>query len=321
MVLNKSKINKQKIKYKISKKNKILLQYAGEDTEQLLKKIRAYSGELVLVIGSNYSEPWCLEFAKSAENIDKMVITLDLSMAEQTQINNFKLDFNKIETWHILHEFDERFRTIIFDIGTNKWLHAKIDYIMHIKQMLIIGGKMYSFLPFIIPSNIPTQQYIRELTDIDIDFIKYKYHNIPIESIEKIGAITEIMFSKTPFGMIRGKNPDYPSNYFIFGVDTKGPDNKWIINKEWRKDKYDEDNLDWLKDWRLERDVLGNNLNDYMNSLFLHYELMTNLRILNEAYGFKTVSFEHCNEYPLKHPYNLTPNAHMNNICFTVCTK
>ncbi len=107
--------------------------------------MRAYSGEFVLVIGSNYSQTWCLEFVNSTENRDKMVITLDLSMTEQTQVNNFKFDFNQIETWIIPHEFDERFRTIIFDIGTNKFLEEKIDYIMHIKQMLIIGGKMYIF--------------------------------------------------------------------------------------------------------------------------------------------------------------------------------
>lgn len=315
MILKKSKINKQKNKYKISKKNKILLQYAGEDTEQLLKKMRAYSGEFVLVIGSNYSQPWCLEFANSTENKDKMVITLDLSMAEQTQINNFKLDFNKIETWNILHEFDERFRTIIFDVGTIKFFDNEIDYVSHIKQLLINGGNMYMFLPFIIPSIIPKQQYIRKFTDVDIEFIKYKYRDIPIESIEKIGAITEILFRKTPFGTMRGDYPDYSSNYFIFGIDTKGPDNKWITDKD------DKDNYQWWKDWRLEKDVLGNSLNDYMNSLFSHYEKMTQIRILQEAYGFNTVSFEHCNEYPLKHPYNLRPNDHMNDTCFTVCTK
>jgi hypothetical protein len=243
-----------------------------------------------------------------------MLITIDKNMAEQTQINNFKLSFNKIETWNILHEFDNRFRTIIFDNGTIIYLKGKIDYLMHIKQMLIIGGKMYIFLPFEIPMDIPRQQYIRKFTDVDIEFIKYKYHNIPIETLEKIGAITEIMFSKTPFGLIPPKNTNYSSNYFILDIDTKGPDNTWIINKE--RDKY----KNYL-DWRSQRDILGNNLDDYINSLFLHYQIMTSIRILEEAYGFKTVSFEHCNQYPLKHPYNSKSNKHMNDICFTVCTK
>ena len=38
MFLKKTKLTSKKIKYKISKKNKILLQYAREDTEQLFKK-------------------------------------------------------------------------------------------------------------------------------------------------------------------------------------------------------------------------------------------------------------------------------------------
>ena len=79
--LFKKKYIKYKLKYITSK------QKGGEDTEQLLKKMRDHKGEFVLVIGSNKNEPHCLEFSKSPENLDKMVVSID---GIYDSDNNFK---------------------------------------------------------------------------------------------------------------------------------------------------------------------------------------------------------------------------------------
>jgi hypothetical protein len=129
--LFKKKYIKYKSKYITSK------QKGGEDTKQLLKKMRDHKGEFVLVIGSNKNEPHCFEFSKSPENLDNMVVSID---GFYDSDNNFKFDFNIEDNWKILHEFDGRFRTIIFDYSVDKFVHGdKIDIYKHIKQLLIFG--------------------------------------------------------------------------------------------------------------------------------------------------------------------------------------
>jgi hypothetical protein len=299
-------------------------QYGGEDTELLLKKMRAYSGEFVLVIGTNYSEKHCLDFANSLENRDKMVITLDLRIAEPTQFNNFKLDFNQIETWNILHEFDDRFRTIIFDIGTEHYIDDNIDYIFHIQKLLIIGGKLYKFINYYLnfPSNIPSHQIIRRITDIDINIIKHQYPDIPPISLNKINQILYIRFTQTPYGLKRGIPQTNSPTYAILNVDTilKEQESTYILRKlevplmNWEINETNEM-------WRLETDSLGRNLDEYMDSLFRFYDQLTESRILQEVYGFQTDFFEECINYPLKYNFKFGPKIRTEDICFVVCTK
>ena len=310
-------------KYKKYKTKYFLLQHGGEDTQQLLEKMRDHEGKFVLVIGSNCSQPPCLEFANSPENRDKMVITLDLYMAIPSQVNNFKLDFNKIETWNILHEFDERFQTIIIDRGTEHYFHNYIDYIDHIKKLLMIGGKLYKYVspnaPLFFPSYIPSHQIIRRFTEADINIIKHQYPNIPPESLDKIEQILYIRFTKSPYGLKRGLPPPNSSNYAIENVDIilketyftsklEVPDMKWEINRQGDL-------------WRYKNDSLGRGLNQYINSLFQFYEQLSESKILQELYKFKTDFFEKCSNYPLKYPDMDVQKRHTEDICFVVCTK
>ena len=310
-----SKYIKYKIKY-------ILLQYGGEDIDLLLKKMRAYSGKFVLVIGSNYSQKQCLDFVNSPENSDKMVITLDLLMAEPEQVNNFKLDFNEIKTWNILHKFDERFQTIIFDRGTEHYIN--IDYIDHIKRLLMIGGKLYKYINYShnYPSYIPSQQIIRRITDIDINIIKHQYREIPQESLDKIVQIPYIRFTITLYGLNSGIPPANSSNYAILNVDTifGEQESTYVLHKlvvpliNWVIS--DEGEL-----FRRRPDSLGRNLNDYINSLFRYYGQLTESKILQEVFKFKTDFFKECIEYPLKYPDSGVPQICTEDICFVVCTK
>jgi hypothetical protein len=256
---------------KINKKNKISLQYGGEETELLLNKMRKHKGEFVLVIGSNYSEPWCLEFANSTENRDKMVVSID-SMYESD--NNFKFDFNKEENWKILHEFDGRFRTIIFDYSVDHFIHDDIiDIYKHIKQLLIVGGKMYKYFSkgtANIPNFIQGELITRPFTETDISIIKNQCPNIPEDILKLLQKIPFIKFIEFPYGLL-GVSETYPD----LGVN-------------------------WL-DYRL-RDTASNDVLWYIKSLNKFYDNRLYTNLLEKVYNFDIQYFSNCIDYPLKNP-------------------
>jgi len=282
--LFKKKYIKYKSKYITSKQK-------GGDTEQLLKKMRDHKGEFVLVIGSNKNEPHFLEFSNSPENRDKMVVSIDLLFIKSD--NNFNIDFNIEENWKILHEFDGRFRTIIFDIFVDTNVNRDIDIYKHIKQLLIVGGKMYKYFSrgFInIPAYIQSQSITRPFTETDICIIKTQCQNIPEDILKLLQKITSIQFLETPYGLI-GQNYTYPQlglNQMDYKIkDTAGKDVIW-----------------------------------YIKSLSHFFANRTYANLLQNVYNFDIQFFSKCINYPLKSPYfEKEIPRYKDDMCFVVCTK
>lgn len=322
---------KKSIKNKKFNKRKIS-QHGGEDTQQLLEKMRAHRGEFVLVIGSNYSQPHCLEFANSPENTGKLVISIDLRMAEPDTVNNFKLDFNEIGTWNMLHEFNGRFRTVIFDMGTEQYVQ-NVDYIGHIKTLLINGGKLYKVFPmnldFLNTSQDPhtgrpieQQQFIRRFTVADVALIKglLSPEVIPPNIMASIEALAYIRFTTTPYGLARGVPPPNSSNYAIPGIHN-------IIDEEptkYHKQALLVSGVEWTN-IRSNEHILAQ-LDRYINLLFLFYEEITQAEILRKVYGFKLDFVNNCIDYPFKYTpqweSHVPPSPELpSRTCFVVCTK
>ena len=255
--------------------------------------MRQHKGEFVLVIGSNYSDPWCLEFANSTENKDKMVVSID-GMHESD--NNFKFDFNIVENWKILHEFDNRFRTIIFDYGVDRFIDTDIiDIYKHIKQLLILGGKMYKYFSkgiANVPHSIQGQLTSRLFTESDISIIKDQCTNIPEDMLKVLQKILFIKFLEYPYGLL-GVSETYPD----LGVN-------------------------WL-DYRL-RDTAGNDVLWYIKSLNHFFENLLYTNLLEMVYNFDIQYFSIGIDYPLKNPYfEGEPHRlrYKDDMCFVVCTK
>lgn len=325
------KKSKRSIKNKKFNKPKIPLQqqHGGEDTETLIKKMRGHSGEFVLVIGSNYSQSHCLNFATSPENKGKMVISIDLIHAEAAVVvNNFKLDFNDIETWNMLHEFNGRFRTVIFDRGTEQYVGA-VDYLGHIKTLLMRGGKLYKVFPMTLGflhttrdtdgSPIEQTQIIRRFTDTDIGIIKAMAapNDIPSDIMEEIESIAYIRLTQTPYGLARGIEP----NYAIPGIHN-------IIDKEaeeqYRKKTLKVTGVNWTH--QVKGTALLARVNTYIKLLFLFHEENTQAEILRKVYGFELEFSNNCLDYPFKYtpPFksDAPPSPDLpSRTCFVVCTK
>lgn len=326
------KKSKRSIKNKKNNKRKIPLhqQHGGEDTKTLLAKMRAHAGEFVLVIGSNYSQSHCLNFANSPENKGKMVISIDLHLTEAREVNNFKLDFNDIRTWNMLHEFNGRFRTVIFDRGTEQYVRD-IDYLGHIKTLLMKGGKLYKVFPMNLDflhttrdtngRPIEQEQIIMRFTDTNIDIIKglAAPEVIPPRIMEAIESIAYIRFTQTSYGLARGIPPPNSSNYAIPGIHN-------IIGKE-AEEQYRKKTLKVTGvDWTVEETALLSRVTTYMNLLFLFYEETTQVEILRKVYGFEVEFSNNCIDYPFKYtpPFESkappSPDLPPRN-CFVVCTK
>ncbi len=280
----KKKYIKYKSKYITSKQK-------GGDTEQLLKKMRDHKGEFVLVIGSSNDQPHCLEFSNSTENRDKMVVSIDFVFIKSD--NNFNIDFNIEENWKILHEFDGRFRTIIFDIFVDTNVNRDIDIYKHIKQLLIVGGKMYKYFSYgftNIPAYIQSQSITRPFTETDICIIKTQCQNIPEDILKLLQKITSIQFLETPYGLL-GASYTYPQlglNQMDYKIkDTAGKDVIW-----------------------------------YIKSLSQFFANRTYANLLQNVYNFDIQFFSKCINYPLKSPYfeKETPR-YRDDMCFVVCTK
>jgi hypothetical protein len=200
--LFKKKYIKYKSKYITSKQK-------GGDTEQLLKKMRDHKGEFVLVIGSSNDQPHCLEFSNSPENRDKMVVTIDFVFKKLD--NNFN---DEEKNWKKLHEFDGRFRTIIFDIYAFFGQILIIDVIKDIKQLLIVGGKMYKYFSYgltHIHAPIQSKYITRPFTETDICIIKTQCQNIPENILKVLQKIPSIQCSETPYGLL-GAYDTYPQS-------------------------------------------------------------------------------------------------------------
>ena len=324
------KKSKRSIKNKKFNKPKIPLQqqHGGEDTETLIKKMRGHAGEFVLVIGSNYSQSHCLNFATSPENKGKMVISIDLIPAEAAVVvNNFKLDFNDIKTWNMLHEFDGRFRTVIFDRGTEQYVEA-VDYLGHIKTLLMRGGKLYKVFPMALGflhttrytngSPIEQEQIIMRFTQADIGIIKAMAapNVIPSNIMEAIETIAYIRFIKTPYGLARGIEPNYaiPSIHNIIGKEAED---------QYRKKTLKVTGVDWTD--AVETSLLAR-VNTYIKLLFLFHEENTQAGILRKVYGFELEFSNNCLEYPFKYtpPFesNAPPSPDLpSRNCWVVCTK
>ena len=323
------KKSKRSIKNKKFNKRKIPLQqqHGGEDTKTLIKKMRDHVGEFVLVIGSNYSQSHCLNFANSPENKGKMVISIDLRPAEAADVvNNFKLDFNDIKTWNMLHKFNGRFRTVIFDRGTEQYVEAA-DYLGHIKTLLTTGGKLYKVFPMALGflhttrytngRSIAQEQIIRKFTDTDIGIIKMlaSPHVIPPETMKEITAIAYIRFTKTPYGLARGEPPTTSSNYAIPGIhDITYRESELSLGRlEVPSD------VDWKTPQRTDMHMIIR-VDEYINLLFSYHEHLTQIRILREVYGFELEFSNNCIEYPFK--YTLPFGSPVpSRTCFVVCTK
>jgi 23S rRNA U2552 (ribose-2'-O)-methylase RlmE/FtsJ len=326
------KKSKRSIKHKKNNKRKIRLQYGGENTETLLTKMRAHAGDFVLVIGSNYRQSHCLGFANSPKNEGKMVISIDLLPAEAADtVNNFKLDFNDIETWNMLHEFDGKFRTVIFDRGTEQYVRD-IDYLGHIKTLLMKGGKLYKVFPMTLDflhttrdTNgypIKQEQIIRKFTLADVYNIKMlaEHEGISPKTVDDdlkiITAIAYIRFTRTPYGLARGVPPTTSSNYAIPGIHD--------IN--YRESALSFGALEVPSDVNWQTHEVSSThitrmVDTYINLLFLYYERFTQTRVLREVYGFELEFSNNCIDYPFKYtpPFESSPD--LPRTCFVVCTK
>ena len=324
------KKSKRSIKNKKFNKRKIPLQqqHGGEDTETLLKKMKGHAGEFVLVIGSNYSQSHCSGFANSPENKGKMVISIDLHPAEAAaEDNNFKLDFNDIETWNMLHKFNGRFRTVIFDRGTEQYVEAA-DYLGHIKTLLTTGGKLYKVFPMALGflhttrytngRSIEQDQIIMRFTDTDIGIIKAMAapNVIPPRIMKEIESIAYIRLTQTPYGLARGIEPNYaiPSIHNIIGKEAED---------QYLKKTLKVTGVDWTD--AVETPLLAR-VNTYMKLLFLFHEENTQAEILRKVYGFELEFSNNCLDYPFKYTPSFesdappSPDLPPRN-CFVVCTK
>jgi hypothetical protein len=266
-----------------------------------------------------------LKFANSPENNGKMVISIDLHLADK--VNNFKLNFNAIETWNMLHEFNGRFRTVIFDRGTEQYVRD-IDYLGHIKTLLINGGKLYKVFPMTLDflhttrdtdgRPIEQEQIIRRFTDTDIGIIEAMAapEVIPPHIMEEIGSIAYIRLTQTPYGLARGIEPNYaiPGIHNIIGNEAE---------EQYHKKTLKVTGVNWTS---VKETALLARVTTYMNLLFLFYEENTQVEILRKVYGFELIFSNNCIDYPFKYtpPFeskappseDLPPRS-----CFIVCTK
>jgi hypothetical protein len=281
--LFKKKYIKYKSKYITSKQK-------GGDTEQLLKKMRDHKGEFVLVIGSSNDQPHCLEFSNSPENLDKMVVSIDTFFIKSD--NNFNIDFNIEENWKILHEFDGRFRTIIFDIFVDTHVDRDIDIYKHIKQLLIVGGKMYKYFSYgfpNIPAYIQSELITRPFIETDISIIKTQCQNIPDNILKLLQKIQSIQFIETPYGLLGFNN-----TYEKLGLNSI--------------------------DWQI-RDTASNDVLWYIKSLNQFFANRTYANLLQNVYNFDIQFFSKCIDYPLKYPSFDPRPRYKDDMCFVVCTK
>jgi hypothetical protein len=270
--------------------------------------MRDHKGEFVLVIGSSNDQPHCLEFSNSPENRDKMVVSIDTFFIKSD--NNFNIDFNNEESWKILHAFNGRFRTIIFDLAVDDKVSG-IDIIDHIKQLLIVGGKMYKYYSrgvTNIPMSIISKSKVitEEFTESYRGIIKYQCQNIPPESIQKLGAITFIKFLNTPYGKL-GFGLSLES-FGVTSIDEFDTKNNWSFKDDSVR-------------WRTINDITGRNILWYIRSLYNFFDNLTYTNLLQKLYNFDTEFFSDCINYPLKNPSNIGLNRFTTDMCFVVCTK
>lgn len=218
------------------------------------------------------------------------------------------------------------------DRGTEQYVKA-VDYLGHIKTLLMRGGKLYKVFPMALGflhttrdtdgSPIEQTQIIRRFTDTDIGIIKAMAapNVIPSNIMEAIESIAYIRFTKTPYGLARGKPPITSSDYAIPGIHN-------IIDKEaeeqYRKKTLKVIGVNWTHP--VKGTALLARVNTYINLLFLFHEENTQAGILRKVYGFELEFSNNCLEYPFKYtpPFesNAPPSPDLpSRNCWVVCTK
>lgn len=269
--------------------------------EEILRRMRDFCKDFVLVIGSSEHEQWYREFTALPENHDKMIISLDL---HGTGTNNFKLNFNEESTWKILSEFNERFSTIIFDYLVDKFIviNLAFDILEYLRNLLKNRGKLYKYFSygnFFVPNNIRTQFIDRTFIDRDFEIIIEQFNgNISFDNIIKIKKISSYGINETDYGFYYSNINNIINIITIDGVDKS--ENNFFIN-------YPPSESIFM----------------HIKSLYLFYNQNFYSEFLQKKYNFSTEVFETCETYPLNNP-NLSRPAQKickYDYCYIVCTK
>jgi hypothetical protein len=289
------KYTKYKYKYlKLKNSNQI------GGNEEILTRMREFERDFVLIIGSSEHELHYREFTCLQENVDKMIISIDLS-GDGT--NNFSLDFNEESTWRILSEFNGRFITIIFDFAVDKFINyeATFDIMDKIKNLLKINGKLYKYYSygrFFISSNINKELITRNFQERDLNIILEQFHNsITEEELDKIFKIEKYNIYKTDFGYFFS---DFNLIYKNIQIKQIAPEftNMFIS-------------------------IESPHIFKYLKSMYLFYNQLFYSNLLQNKYGFSTEVVETCESYPLKcyNPARPSVKLFKYDYCYIVCTK
>lgn len=300
-----------------------LSQNGGEPAErqlqlQLLTRMREHrdaGGKFVLVLGSSLNDLHCSAFAASKDCMDKMLISIDESRADAE--NNFNLDFNLESTWVLLREFNEQFHTVIFDYSVDKFIEgSEVDIIDEIKNLLMVGGKMYKYFSYgeiPIPCGTVLRMEERPFSDMDSYNIMMQFAKLGGVSPLTMGAIsrtiTSIKFCRTKYGDILPNGMDVATAYTM-QCDTPGQEQLTAVSYRARTIPF-----------HVESDQPDRSLNVYMKSLFAHYQGLAYSNILTNHYKFKIKLVENCSTYPLKNPSRPTILRYANDKCYVICTK
>lgn len=301
--------------------HKSLTHNGGEPAElQLLTRMREHrdaGGKFVLVLGSSLNDLHCSAFATSKDCMGKMLISIDSQALHAGEGNNFNLDFNRESTWVLLREFNEQFHTVIFDYSVDKFIEGdEVDIIDEIKNLLMVGGKMYKYFTYgeiPIPRGTVLRMEERPLSDMDMYNIMMQFAKlggIPMKASAEISkTITGIKLYKTKYGDILPNGMDVATAYTMQG-DTHGQEQLTAASYRARTIPF-----------HVEPDQPDRSLNVYMKSLFVHYQGLAYSNILTNHYKFKIKLVENCSTYPLKNPSRPTILRYANDKCYVICTK
>jgi hypothetical protein len=265
--------------------------------ERLLREMREFRGEFILILGSTRRNPWFIDFERLPENSNKKVISIDLN--EEIE-NNFKWDFNDENTWIQLQEFNGRFYQVIFDYSVDKFINPEnsFDIISKIRNLLMVNGRFYKYLSYgsvFIPNDIKKACIDRELSESDIKIIESQI-DINRDDKSKILGIKSYKICKTDYGFCY-----YLSSAMNFsGLITVHDLNNQDANY---KQRY------------------FSSIHKYIKSMYHFYNDLYFVNLLQKKYGFLTTVEEECVSYPLKNP-NIPRNKVYNlDNCYVICTK
>jgi hypothetical protein len=294
---------KNPIKYKpVAKLNRKYFMKGGN--EKILHEMREFIGEFVLVLGSSRDQAWFIDFERLPENFGKKVISINWHGEAD---NNFKLDFNDENTWIQLREFEERFRTIIFDYSVDKFINPSnsFDIITKINNLLMVNGKFYKYFSYgsvYIPNDIKKELIDREFCKRDLNVIESQLQ-ININVMEKLKGISTYKIYNTEYGFcyyFTSAQSSFKNLISVHGGLGKNQllNNSGIFNRQYFE-----------------------SMHKYIFSLYKFYNQLYFVNLLQKKYNFSTEVIESCDSYPLNNPNKPSIKKYRHDYCYIICTK